>query len=196
LLAFPLLLLLPTAMSHLRYTIKEGPKVLQYATAHTIPATTGALSYKPVPPVSERRKPLMRPPPVLLDRTENRLAVLKQYRKIVRNMPRVLLAFEITGVSGGPENKVIERTALANVRRHFERHAGVTDLGVAAMLRHKAEMEVEETLLLWKTKSHVCNLVLDESSPPIAKIMQQQQSEKTLPKQAVQSPFLSSFLQG
>jgi len=173
-----------------RYTLKEVPLVMRSATPHTIPAATGALQYRPVKSAGPGGKPLVRPPPVLLNAEENRLAVLKQYRKIVRNIPRILLAYEITG------GTAVERSAIANVRTHFSRYAGVSDLGVAAMLRHKAEMEVQETLLLWKTKSHVCNLVLNESAPQIASLMAKQQQEKQLTPQAKQSPFLSSFLQG
>ena len=65
-----------------------------------------------------------------------------------------------------------------------------------AVLRHKCEMEVSESLLLWKTKSHVCNLVLNAPSTPIAQLMQKEQTKKNLPQQALQSNFLTSFYQG
>ena len=116
----------------------------------------------------------------------------QMYRKVVRSVPRVLLAYEI---SGGP---LLEREALANVRSHFDRHLDVTDLGVAAVLRHKAEMEVQEALMMWKTKSHVCTLMLNDSAPVVSKIVQKKlhEHDSKLPEQPKQSPFLSSFLQG
>jgi hypothetical protein len=101
-----------------------------------------------------------------------------------------LQAYEITG---GP---MLEREAIRNIRDHFERNRGVTDPGVVAVLRHKCEMEVSESLLLWKTKSHVCNLVLNAPSTPIAALMAKQQVKSNLPPKAQQSHFLSSFYQG
>lgn len=57
-------------------------------------------------------------------------------------------------------------------------------------------MEVTESLLMWKTKSHVCNLILNESAPPIAQLMAKQQQEKQLPEKQKESPFLTAFYQG
>lgn len=56
-------------------------------------------------------------------------------------------------------------------------------------------MEVQESLLMWKTKSHVCNLIMVDA-PPISALMAKQQQDKQLPQQAKESPFLSSFYQG
>ena len=69
-------------------------------------------------------------------------------------------------------------------------------LSLSFPARHKAEMEVTESLLMWKTKSHVCNLILNESAPPIAALMASEQQQKQLPREQAQSPFLSSFYQG
>ena len=49
---------------------------------------------------------------------------------------------------------------------------------------------------MWKTKSHVCNLILNESAPPIAQLMAKQQQEKQLPEKQKESPFLTAFYQG
>jgi hypothetical protein len=91
---------------------------------------------------------------------------------------------------------MLEREAIRNIRDHFERNRNVSDPGVVAVLRHKCEMEVSESLLLWKTKSHVCNLVLNAPSTPIAQLMAKQQQNKSLPEKALQSQFLTSFFQG
>lgn len=133
---------------------------------------------------------LLQPNAPALTKAENHYQVLRLYRKIVRSVPRVLMAYEVTG---GP---LLEREAVKNIREHFERNRSVEDPGVIAVLRHKCEMEVSEALLLWKTKSHICNLVLNSPSTPIAQLMSKQQMAKNLPKQAQQSPFLSSFYQG
>jgi len=125
-----------------------------------------------------------------LNQEQHRLHVLRLYRKIVRSVPRVLMAYEITG---GPQ---LERDAVYNVRQHFEHNRHIKDPGVQGVLRHKTEMEISETLQMWKTKSHVCNLVLNMPSAPVAQLMAKQQQAKNLPKEAQQSPFLTSFYQG
>jgi hypothetical protein len=100
-------------------------------------------------------------------------------------------AYEITG---GPS---LERDVIATLREYFARHASVTDMGVTAVLRHKAEMEVTESLLMWKTKSHICKLLLAEGgNANLGKMMQKRQQETQLPEQAKESPFLSAFYKG
>ena len=69
-------------------------------------------------------------------------------------------------------------------------------LSLLLSVRHKAEMEVQESLLMWKTKSHVCNMIMQDSAPPLAALMAKQQQETQLPQQAKESPFLTEFYQG
>jgi len=183
-------------------TLTSGVSAARQFTAHVpkrLPMVSVAEMTKRHGPVQyeakafvQRSIPLVRPNPVLLNADENRRQVLKMYRKVVRSVPRVLLAYEI---SGGP---LLEREALANVRSHFDRHVAVTDLGVAAVLRHKAEMEVQESLMMWKTKSHVCTLMLNDSAPLITAIThkQKQHAQDIADGKVKESQFMSSFLQG
>ncbi len=66
---------------------------------------------------------------------------------------------------------------------------------------HKTEMELSETLMMWKTLSHLCDaLDLDRETMHWASptLTQRQDASNTqaLPKHAQPSPFLQGFLQG
>jgi len=67
-------------------------------------------------------------------------------------MPIVLRSYEITAPTA-------ERSALDNIQRMFSANAALTDTAIIDVLRHKAEMEISEALLMHKTKSHLQMLV-------------------------------------
>jgi len=96
------------------------------------------------------RDPVMRSLPVSPD--ESRRRVHSLYRKIVRIMPIILRSYEITAPTA-------EKSALDNIRRMLNANAALSDTAVIDVLRHKAEMEISEALLMHKTKSHLQMLI-------------------------------------
>ena len=91
----------------------------------------------------------------------SRGSVLDLYRKLCRVLPQVLRGYELEGEDS-------YHRALRNIRFHFEHHRALSDRHVVEVLRHKAEMEIEEALLMYKTKSHIATLVLQE--PALASV--------------------------
>jgi NADH dehydrogenase (ubiquinone) 1 alpha subcomplex subunit 6 len=72
------------------------------------------------------------------------------YRYITKQVPRVLTLYDI---SMEPSEARLAVQAL------FRQHADVKDPRVVDMLIKKANMELEETLMLWKQKSHLLTLL-------------------------------------
>jgi hypothetical protein len=147
----------------------------------------------PSPPESEL---LHRGFPEALSPSESRGSVLDLYRKICRLTPQVLRGYELEGEDS-------YHRAIRNVRFHFEHHRQLQDRHVVELLRHKAEMEIEEALLMYKTKSHIAALLFME--PQLASVArhsrQQRSSAQPQPatgagQQQQPSPFLQDFLAG
>jgi len=117
-----------------------------------------------------------------------------------RLMPQVLKAYELEGADA-------YHRGLRNVRLHFEHHSALRDRHLVEVLRHKAEMEIEEALLMYKTKGHVAALLLEE--PQLASVARHSRQQR-LQLSAQQhhhgqtqaqshpspSPFLQDFLAG
>ena len=78
---------------------------------------------------------------------ESRMLVLRLYKKILRSVPVLMRQFEVEG-EGWLD------LARANIRQFFAQHADVVDVPVIDLLRHKGEIEWEESILMHKTKSH------------------------------------------
>ena len=76
-----------------------------------------------------------------LSQIESRGSVLDLYRKICRLLPQVLKAYELQGEDS-------YHRALRNIRFYFENHKQLQDSNVIEVLRHKAEMEIEEAMLM------------------------------------------------
>lgn len=77
------------------------------------------------------------------------------YRHITKQVPRVLTLYDI---NMEPSDA---RKAIQNL---FRQHAHVKDPRAIDMLVTKAHMEMEETLMQWKQKTHLLTL-LEEALP-------------------------------
>ena len=137
--------------------------------------------------------------PLTLD--ESHRSVLDLYRKICRLLPQVLKGYELEGEDS-------YHRGIRNVRFHFEHHRALSDRHVVEVLRHKAEMEIEESLLMHKTKSHVAALLFEEPMlSSVARRSREQRSSahsnrltdsaaSSTPTRQEPSPFLQDFLAG
>jgi len=81
------------------------------------------------------------------DHAESKRLVLHLYKKILRTLPIVLSQFQYIGAG-------TYDVARHNIRQQFNTHQDLTDLPVIDLLRHKTELEWEESMLMHKTKSH------------------------------------------
>ncbi|OQR90841.1 hypothetical protein THRCLA_22508 [Thraustotheca clavata] len=72
------------------------------------------------------------------------------YRHITKQVPRVLTLYDIN---------MEPREARLAVQAFFRKNADVKDPRVIDMLISKANMELEETLMQWKQKSHLVTLL-------------------------------------
>jgi hypothetical protein len=84
---------------------------------------------------------------------EARKKVINVYRRIARMLPSVLKRYEIYDV---PVPK-----ARSNLAKHFRKYADVAEPQVIDTLRFKAEMDMYEALAMFKTRSHVYDMVKD-----------------------------------
>jgi hypothetical protein len=132
--------------------------------------------------------------------------VLELYRKICRLLPQVLKSYELEGEDS-------YHRAIRTLRYHFEHHRELTDRHIIEMLRHKAENEIEEALLMYKTKSHVAVLIFQEPQlASVARAAKEQRGKNVgegqgqgqgarqitanQSSQSQPSPFLHDFLAG
>ncbi|KDO29249.1 hypothetical protein SPRG_19915 [Saprolegnia parasitica CBS 223.65] len=72
------------------------------------------------------------------------------YRHITKQVPRVLTLYDIN---------MEPREARLAVQAFFRKNAEIKDPRVIDMLISKANMELEETLMQWKQKSHLLTLL-------------------------------------
>ena len=105
---------------------------------HSNPTST--LSHRP--DALDPKRLLSRRSSASLTQIESRGSVLDLYRKICRLLPQVLKAYELQGEDS-------YHRALRNIRFHFENHRRLADSNVVEVLRHKAEMEIEEAMLMY-----------------------------------------------
>ncbi|CEP03919.1 NADH dehydrogenase [ubiquinone] 1 alpha subcomplex subunit 6 [Plasmodiophora brassicae] len=113
---------------------------------------------------------------------EARQRVLHLYRRVVRAMPGILNGYDISDMST-PQ-------AVKNVGTRFRRFRDVDDINMIDMLRCKAEMELHETLLGFKTRSHVLKALEPWRDTKIAVPASLVQSSRHV------SPFLQKFYYG
>lgn len=120
------------------------------------------------------------------DLQHSKKLVLLLYKKILRSMPILLTQFELDGVG-------MSQIARSNIRDQFNSHIDITSIPVVDTLRHKAELEWEESMLMHKTKSHFAYSVFGDpllsASLNLPHGLPAQQGKK-------QTNYLNSFYQG
>ncbi|KAF4519749.1 hypothetical protein B566_EDAN010342 [Ephemera danica] len=95
--------------------------------------------------------------PILsVDRGEARKRVLNLYKAWYRQIPYVVLDYDIP--------KSVEQ-CRAKLREEFNKHRHVTDIRVIDMLVIKGQMELKETVEIWKQKGHVMAYFKDTQEP-------------------------------
>ena len=165
------------------------------STAAASTATYNDSSYSHATPSTQTTPLLSRAAFSPLTEAESHRSVLDLYRKICRLLPQVLKGYELEGEDS-------YHRALRNLRFHFEHHRQLQDRHVVEVLRHKAEMEIEEALLMYKTKSHVAALIFQE--PQLASVARASRDTRLRGSgggeaqqgKATPSPFLQDFLAG
>jgi NADH dehydrogenase (ubiquinone) 1 alpha subcomplex subunit 6 len=87
-------------------------------------------------------------PLLSVDKSEARRRALNLYKAWYRQIPYVVLDYDI------PKSVVECRKKL---REEFDRNRNVEDIRVQDMLIVKGQMELKETVEIWKQKSHLMN---------------------------------------
>eukprot|EP00515_Schizochytrium_aggregatum_P013022 CAMPEP_0202088404 /NCGR_PEP_ID=MMETSP0964-20121228/38512_1 /ASSEMBLY_ACC=CAM_ASM_000500 /TAXON_ID=4773 /ORGANISM="Schizochytrium aggregatum, Strain ATCC28209" /LENGTH=116 /DNA_ID=CAMNT_0048656421 /DNA_START=99 /DNA_END=449 /DNA_ORIENTATION=- len=84
-----------------------------------------------------------------------RARVVDLYRRSLREIPRVLSVFDM---------EMPERELRLRVRDLFRKHDHIEDPRVVEFLLHRGELDLEETVEVWKQKSHLYRLLgMDET---------------------------------
>ncbi|KAK7791310.1 hypothetical protein R5R35_000818 [Gryllus longicercus] len=95
--------------------------------------------------------------PILsLDAGEARKRVLNLYKAWYRQIPYVVLDYDIP--------KTIEE-CRAKLREEFDKNRHVKDIRVIDMLVIKGQMELKETVQIWKQKGHVMSYFKETQEP-------------------------------
>ncbi|KAJ6648052.1 NADH dehydrogenase [ubiquinone] 1 alpha subcomplex subunit 6 [Pseudolycoriella hygida] len=103
------------------------------------------------------RKSLQQVRPILsVDHNEARRRVLNLYRAWYRQIPYVVMDYDI------PKN--IEQ-CRAKLREQFLKNKNVTDIRVSDMLVIKGQMELKETVEIWKQKGHIMRYWKESEEP-------------------------------
>ncbi|XP_059484123.1 NADH dehydrogenase [ubiquinone] 1 alpha subcomplex subunit 6 [Neocloeon triangulifer] len=90
------------------------------------------------------------------DRGEARKRVLNLYKAWYRQMPYVVMDYDIP--------KSVEQ-CREKLREEFDKNRHVTDIRVIDLLVVKGQMELKETVEIWKQKGHVMNYFKDTQEP-------------------------------
>ena len=117
--------------------------------------TTSTISHRP--DALDPTRFLSRRQSSALTEIESKGSVLDLYRKICRLLPQVLKAYELQGEDS-------YHRALRNLRFYFENHRELRDSNVIEVLRHKAEMEIEEAMLMSATHTPTHSLTAHSST--------------------------------
>ncbi|KAL1140677.1 hypothetical protein AAG570_000607 [Ranatra chinensis] len=102
-------------------------------------------------PLSRQVKPLLS-----LDRSEARKRVLDLYKAWWRQVPYIVMEFDIP--------KSIEQ-CRQKLREEFKKNQHITDIRVIDMLVIKGQMELKETVHIWKQKGHIMNYWKETHEP-------------------------------
>ena len=114
-------------------------------------------------------------------RAEARKRVRSLYRKIVRDMPRLLNAFDL-------DHRYPE-LYYEKIKARFYEHKDVKDIRYIDILRQQGEMDYQEAVNMWSTKSHINAYAKAHPSELI-----QTKYDSDEPVQKDQSQFLTDFL--
>mmetsp|Transcript_17802 Transcript_17802/g.28819 ORF Transcript_17802/g.28819 Transcript_17802/m.28819 type:complete len:118 (+) Transcript_17802:82-435(+) len=102
-----------------------------------------------------------------------RARVVDLYKRCIQEIPRIITIFDLDHT---------EKQLRHDVRRLFNKNQGVTDPRVIDRLIWEGESHLEETVHVWKQKTHLLRLLgYDKEVEPVLK---QYQDE---------SPFLKNF---
>ncbi|XP_037051856.1 NADH dehydrogenase [ubiquinone] 1 alpha subcomplex subunit 6 [Bradysia coprophila] len=95
--------------------------------------------------------------PILsVDQNEARRRVLNLYKAWYRQIPYIVMDYDI------PKN--IDQ-CRAKLRQEFLKHKNVTDIRVSDMLVIKGQMELKETVEIWKQKGHIMRFWNESEEP-------------------------------
>ena len=136
--------------SHLSSSSFSPPLLLVPLSSPSVGLATNSnptSTVNPRPDALDSTQLLSRRPSKGLTEVESRGSVLDLYRKICRLLPQVLKAYELQGEDS-------YHRALRNLRFYFENHSQLKDSHVIEVLRHKAEMEIEEAMLMSHQQPH------------------------------------------
>ncbi|KAJ9590122.1 hypothetical protein L9F63_016751 [Diploptera punctata] len=103
------------------------------------------------------KKTLRQVKPILsVDRGEARKRVFNLYKAWYRQMPYVVMDYDIP--------KSVEQ-CRAKLREEFEKNRHITDIRVIDMLVIKGQMELKETVEIWKQKGHIMTYFKETVEP-------------------------------
>uniref|UniRef100_D1FQ06 NADH dehydrogenase [ubiquinone] 1 alpha subcomplex subunit 6 n=1 Tax=Simulium nigrimanum TaxID=683695 RepID=D1FQ06_SIMNI len=95
-------------------------------------------------------------PILYVDKEEARKRVLNLYKAWYRQIPYIVMDYDI------PKS---EEQCRQKLREEFLRNKDVTDLRVIDMLVIKSQMELKETVEIWKQKDHIMRWWKESQDP-------------------------------
>ncbi|XP_017771435.1 PREDICTED: NADH dehydrogenase [ubiquinone] 1 alpha subcomplex subunit 6 [Nicrophorus vespilloides] len=95
-------------------------------------------------------------PLLSLDQGQARSRVLNLYKAWYRQLPYIVHKYDIPKSIGDCKNKL---------REEFLKHKDLTDVRVIDMLVIKGQMELKETVNIWKQKGHIMTFFKDTEEP-------------------------------
>lgn len=82
--------------------------------------------------------------------TSVKSSVVHLYRSIIRELPRVMTIYDVD---------LPLKTARSAITFHFRKNHAIQDTRVVNLLLAKGYMELEETLMQWKQKTHLLRIL-------------------------------------
>ena len=100
----------------------------------------------------------------------DRSSVIHLYRSVIKEIPRVLTIYDID---------MPTKQAAAALKYHFKKHNTIKDGRVVSLLVAKGYMELEETLMQWKQKTHLLR-ILEPTEGELSPGYSKEKTEKEL----------------